>query len=80
MAQTKLSVRVDERWIGPAKDYAARHRTSLSRLISEYLRLLALPEKTTYDAPILRRLTGILPSSVDPEDYRRHLEEKHLGP
>jgi hypothetical protein len=43
MTQSKLTVRVDQRWIEPAKAYATRHRTSLSRLISEYLRSLATP-------------------------------------
>ena len=78
MTQTKLTVRVDRRWIEPAKEYAARHRTSLSRLISEYLRTLAMPEQSTSGAPVLERLTGILPSDADRDDFRRHLEEKHL--
>jgi hypothetical protein len=79
MTQTKLTVRVDRRWIEPAKQYAARHRTSLSRLISEYLRTLATPESAIADAPVLERLTGILPPDVDTEAHRRHLAEMHLG-
>ena len=78
MTQTKLTVRVDRRWIEPAKEYAARHRTTLSRLISEYLRLVAMPEGSIADAPVLARLTGILPADVDADAHHRHLEEKHL--
>jgi len=79
MAQTKLTVRVDERWIEAAKRYAARRQTTLSRLISEYLRTLAMPDAPEVDAPVLRRLAGILPADVDSEAHRRYLEEKHLG-
>jgi hypothetical protein len=79
MTQTKLTVRVDRRWIEPAKEYASRRKTSLSRLISEYLRSLATPETSMADAPVLERLTGILPPDVDIEAYHHHLEEKHLG-
>lgn len=79
MEQTKLTVRVDRRWVEPAKAYAARHRTSLSRLISEYLRLLALPEDEEEEAPIVARLKGILPSDVDRSEHARYLEEKHAG-
>ena len=78
MTQTKLTVRVDRRWIEPAKQYAARRSTSLSRLISEYLRTLAMPEPPIAGAPILERLTGILPPDVDSRAHQRHLEEKHL--
>jgi hypothetical protein len=79
MTQTKLTVRVDGRWIEPAKHYAARRRTTLSRLISEYLRSLAMPEAPAPEAPVLERLTGILPVDVDIEAHHRYLEEKHLG-
>jgi len=79
MTHTKLTVRVDRRWIEPAKQYAARRSTSLSRLISEYLRILAMPESATAATPVLQRLTGILPPDVDAEAHHRHLEAKHLG-
>jgi hypothetical protein len=79
MTQTKLTVRVDRRWIEPAKQYAAKHRTSLSRLISEYLRTLATTVPSPVDTPVLERLTGILPPDVDSEAYDEYLEEKHLG-
>jgi hypothetical protein len=79
LTQSKLTVRVDRRWIEPAKAYAARHRTSLSRLISEYLRSLTMPASSDGNTPVLQRLTGVLPPDVDREDHRRYLEEKHLG-
>ena len=80
MTPTKLTVRVDPRWIEAAKRYAASRDTSLSKLISEFLRTLASPDASTAQTPILDRLTGILPADVDVEAHRRHLEDKHLGP
>jgi hypothetical protein len=79
MTQAKLTVRVDDRWIEPAKQYAARRRTTLSRLISAYLHALSLQETPFTGAPVLERLTGILPSDVDVEAHHRYLEEKHRG-
>jgi hypothetical protein len=36
----KLTVRVDQEWIEAAKEYAHDHNTSLSRLISEFLKTI----------------------------------------
>jgi hypothetical protein len=79
MERTKLTVRVDRRWVDQAKRYAARRGTSLSKLISDYLETLSDAPARDGDAPVLRRLTGILPSDTDVDAYYRHLEEKHLG-
>jgi hypothetical protein len=73
----KLTVRVDRRWIEPAKEYARDHNTSLSTLISEYLRRLTRERQDFEDAPILQRLAGILPSDVSMDEHREHLEEKY---
>jgi len=65
--QTRLTVRVDRLWIEPAKRYAEKHGTTLSKLISEYLRLLSRPELSTPETPILhlllqeRRLLATIP-------------------
>jgi hypothetical protein len=77
--QTKLTVRVDQRWLEQARRYSAEHGTTLSKLISEFLRGLSTAERPLGDTPIMDRLTGILPADVDVEDYRRHLAEKHRG-
>jgi hypothetical protein len=73
----KLTVRVDSRWIKEAKEYAARHNTSLSKLISEFLRNLPVKSAPSQDAPILKRVSGILPPDVSVQDHRTHLEEKY---
>ena len=73
----KLTVRVDTRWIESAKKYAKRHDTSLSKLISEFLRNLPSEPEPYRQAPILRRLSGILPRDISIEEHRAYLEEKY---
>lgn len=73
----KLTVRVDRRWIEPAKEYARDHNTSLSTLISEYLRRLTRERQEFEEAPVLQRLAGILPADVSIDEHREHLEEKY---
>lgn len=75
--KTKLTVRVESRWLQAAKRYAQRNNTSLSRLISEYLRRLATADEEYGDAPILQRMTGILPPEVSVEEHRDHLADKY---
>lgn len=58
------------------KEFARQHDTTLTRLIEAYLQRIpsqSLPE----NAPIIRRLCGILSASVSVEDYKQHLEEKY---
>jgi len=76
----KLTLSVDEKVVGGAKRYAARQRTSVSRLVEQYLRLLAKGSETDRNAmpPILARWRGLLKGSrLDVQDYRRHLERKY---
>jgi hypothetical protein len=78
MEKVKLTVRVDARWLEAAKVYAKRNGISLSRLISEYLRRLTAEEEYS-DAPILSRLSGILPTSVSLDEYGEHRDAKYDG-
>lgn len=64
LPKTKLTVRVDGNALDRAKDYAAAHNTSLSRLETE-----TPPTRT----PILDNLTGILPAEATVEDHRAYL-------
>ena len=74
--KTKLTVRVDSSALDRAKQYAAAHNTSLSKLISQFLRMLdaeAPPART----PILDKLTGILPADASVEGHRAYLAKKY---
>lgn len=77
MEKTKLTVRVPRDLLEAAKRYANEHNTTLTRLVSEYLRRLSTQDDPLVDAPIVRRLSGILSPDASIEDYRKYLEEKH---
>lgn len=75
--QTKLTVRVERRWLEQARRYSVEHGTTLSQLISEFLRGLPTADRPQGRTPIMDRLAGILPEDVDVEEHRRHSARKH---
>jgi hypothetical protein len=77
MEKTKLTVRVPRDVLEGAKHYARENRTTMTRLISEYLRRLTAQSDPLADAPIVQRLSGTLSQDVSVEDYREYLERKH---
>ena len=77
MEQTKLTVRVPKIWLEEAKEYARQHNTTLTQLVGEYLRQLSSQSDFLEDAPIVRRLSGILSQDVSVEDYRKYLDKKY---
>jgi acetyl esterase/lipase len=66
MERTKLTVRVSRDLLEGAKRYASEHDTTLTRLVSEFLRQLSIQGDPLDDAPAVRRLSGIL----SPDDTR----------
>ena len=77
MQDTKLTIRVPRDVLEEAKGYALRNRTTLTRLVSEYLRHLADEKSPLAEAPSVRRLAGVLSADVSEADYRTYLEEKY---
>jgi len=77
MTTTKLTVRVPRAVVEDAKDYARTHDTTLTRLISEYLKRLSADTDFLAGAPIVRRLSGTLPPEASVDEYHRYLEEKY---
>jgi len=76
MEQTKLTVRVSRDLLENVKRYAAQNNTTLTKLIEAYLHRV-VTQGSLDDAPIVRRLSGILPRDVSVQDYRDHLDEKY---
>ena len=77
----KLTLKLEQSVIEKAKDYAKRQKTSLSRLIENYLLDITeeedVPEKIT---PLVRSLSGIidLPNDYDhKKDYTDYLAKKY---
>ena len=79
MDRTKMTVRVPRDLLEGAKRYASEHGTTLTRLVSEFLHQLSIQNDPLADAPVVRRLSGILSPDATIEDYRKYLEEKHDG-
>ncbi len=77
MERTKLTIRVSRDLLNAAKEYARQHNTTLTRLVSTYLQQLSVQTDPLADAPIVRRLSGILPPEASITDYGKYLEEKY---
>lgn len=83
----KLTLRLERDVIEAAKRFAEARGTSVSRLVEDFFRTVALPEQAERPAgwkealpPLTRSLLGIAAGAdVSEEDYRRHLEGKYLG-
>jgi len=73
----KLTLNVDKKVVGRPKRYAARHDTSVSRMVERYLDLVVAPAQSgEEDPPVLRMLRGAA-KGVSHEDYARHLQRKY---
>ena len=79
MKDAKLTVRVPRQLLNHVKQYASANNTTLTRLVSEYLRQLADRSDPLIDAPIVRRLSGVLPREAAVTDYHEYLGRKYGG-
>ncbi len=75
--ETKLTVRVSKHLLENAKQFASKHQTTLTGLISAYLQNIPSQSKGLENAPTVRRMTGVLSQKASVEDYREHLEQKY---
>lgn len=76
-SKTKLTLSVDRDVVRRAKELARVWGTSVSSLVEQRLRGLTEPARD--GTSLVDELRGTLPSDLDVEAYRRHLEEKHGG-
>lgn len=78
---TKLTLKLDQEVIEKAKFYAKKQRTSLSRLIENYLVEITSEEPSDEEiTPLVRSLSGIidLPENTDPQQgYTDYLANKY---
>jgi len=77
METTKLTIRVSRNVLEGAKQYARENQTTLTRLVSEYLRRLTDETDPLANAPIVQRLSGTLSQNVSVKDYQQYLEQKY---
>lgn len=81
--ETKLTLRMDEKIIREAKNYAQKQGISLSKLVAEYFRMISKKkDKTFVPTPVLSEITGVLQNLTKKKDlskeYKKYLEEKYL--
>lgn len=77
MQETKLTVRLPRELLENAKRYARKQNTTVTNLISEYLRRVPASMDVLQDAPIVRRLSGTLSKNISVADYKKHLDAKY---
>lgn len=63
---------------GKCQEYTRQHSMTVSQLVRLYLQYLSNQGTFLEDAPITRRLSGILSEDAGVEDYREYLESKYL--
>lgn len=81
MGKVPKNLLLDQDAVDRAEIFTARHRVSVSQLVSDFLRGLPIEDEELRNAsfsPTVRRLIGIGKGERTREDYRAHLEAKHL--
>ena len=76
----KLTLSVDEAVVARAKRYAARHGTSVSWLVEQFLAILsrtASPKDERVPESLARLRAELEVVSIDVADYKKHLERKY---
>ena len=77
MDETKMTVRVPRELLENAKRYARQNDTTLTRLVSNYLRRLSIQGDLLAEAPIVQHLSGAMSPDVSKQDYQSYLEGKY---
>jgi len=72
----KLTLSVEQAVIERARRYSAAQKTSISRLVQQFLARLPGAPGRRYSATV-QRLLGVLPAKADVTEYHRHLRHKH---
>lgn len=79
---TKLTLRLDDKVIRQAKEAARTKGVSLSRIVEDYFRSLAVrKEEEVPESPVLSEISGILSAGMSTKklrvEYRKHLQGKY---
>ncbi|MDP2965994.1 MAG: DUF6364 family protein [Pelolinea sp.] len=78
MENTKLTIRISKSRLEKAKVFVKQNKTSLSRLVDEFLG--QLPENyPSQKSPIVSRLSGVLSQKAAIADYKAHIDKKYRG-
>lgn len=80
MEKTKLTVRVPKDLLEAAKRYASQHNTTLTRLVSEYLRHLTTEGDPLAEAYTERLLSALGDADEYVQEHRALFKERYEGP
>lgn len=72
-----LTIQLPTDEISFLKQYAERHRITISELIDRYAKFLQVSQQYALH-PDLKKVTGIIPNDIDTEEiFYQHVMEKH---
>jgi hypothetical protein len=75
---TKLTIKLDKGVIEKAKDYVKKEKTSLSKMIENYLLNLTSKKPDFEITPLVKSLSGVIKPVDDyKKDYTDYLTEKY---
>ena len=76
-AKQAMNLSLDPDVLARAQAYSARHETSISQLVGDFLRALPLDDLPERLAPVVLRLRGVATGGRPVSAYRAHLADKY---
>lgn len=77
----KLTLKLDRDVIERAKKYARGNKTSISRIVENYLSIVTSDQVNSPEVtPVVKSISGVLPEKNDEElrnEYSEYLEKKY---
>jgi hypothetical protein len=76
---TKLTIKLDKDVIEKAKDYVKKEKTSLSKMIENYLLSVVAKKSHNEITPLVKSLSGVIkpPAEDYKKEYTDYLAEKY---
>lgn len=75
--ETKLTLKLSKKTIEKGKRYAKKRKTSISRIVENYLEHLTASDSAEEITPLVKSLSGIITESKDKPSYADYLEKKY---
>jgi len=77
MNPSKLTIELPQPEVTFLEEYAARHATTVAKLIEQFIKQLKMSEKYSFH-PDIQKFAGMVPKDIDARrEYYEYLEEKH---
>jgi hypothetical protein len=75
--ETKLTLKLKKKTIEKGKVFAKKRKTSLSRLIENYLNKVTTESEEIEITPLVKSLSGVIHKKVKKGDYASYLQNKY---